>query len=121
MSTAMIMKQIKKTMEKTNVYSPKSYFQDDWFIVVITYCSIFMSLIGLYYLPDSLFKNQWAQVLTIAGFGTIGFNANHIASAFFSVATKRILDAIDYKTTEFDKANGTLDQPTPAILPKDSK
>lgn len=120
-STAMIMKQIKKTKGLSNICSPKTYFQDDWFIVVITYAVIFMALIGLYYIPESLFENQWAQLLTLGGFATIGYNANDIASKAFSVATKRILSAIDYKTTELDKSNGTLDQPTPAILPTDSK
>ena len=50
----------------------------------------------------------------LLAFATIGYSGSDIASRLFSVVNSRINGAIDYKTTQADKANGTENTPTVA-------
>lgn len=114
-STAMIMRSLSKKAKMSNVaYLPSQYFKDDWFIFVITYGVIFSMLIAMAYVPGSILKNDWALIITLGLFSLIGYNANDIASRFYSVANQKLNSAIDYKTTIADTQTGNLDTPTPA-------
>lgn len=114
-STAMIMRSLSKKAKLSNViYKPSCYFKDDWFIFIITYGVIGSMLIAMAYVPGTILKNDWALLITLGLFSLVGYNANDIASRFYSVANQKLNNAIDYKTTIADQSTGTLENPTPA-------
>lgn len=114
-STAMIMRSLSKKARLSNViYNSLGYFKDDWFIFVITYGVIGSMLIAMAYVPGTILKNDWALLITLGLFSLVGYNANDIASRFYSVANQKLNSAIDYKTTIADQTTGTTENPTPA-------
>jgi hypothetical protein len=54
-----------------------------------------------------------AIAIVTAIFLTLGYMGQDFLLRFLSRTSKEMKDAIDYKTTQADKANGTLDKPTP--------
>lgn len=115
LSTMAVLYSLTKKAKSANViFSVKGYFITDWFAPVISVIAIFMALIALPYLPAA-WKNNPGIIILI--FATIGYSGNDLVSRFFSVVNSRINGAIDYKTTQIDTINNTLDKPTPAAPP----
>ncbi len=56
----------------------------------------------------------WEAVL-VTIFSTVGYVGIDIALKYFGATSQRINRAIDSKTTDADRVNGTLDKPTPAV------
>lgn len=118
-SALMIIKSQTTKFKKANlIYSPSAYFKEDWMTIGITYAVIAACMIAMYYIPEKAFVSDWANLVILSLFITIGYNANDMASRFFSVVNKRFNAAIDYKTNIADEQAGTLGTPTPADLPK---
>jgi len=110
LSTITVIQSLKNKAKIANViFTVSSYFKDDGVLTMAgSSVMIIMGLVVLEYVPPST-----NPLLLIAIFATAGYTGSDLASRFFSVANKRINDAIDYKTTIADKASGTLDNPTP--------
>lgn len=110
LSTITVIQSLKNKAKLANVvFSTKSYLKDDGILTGIgSSVMIIMGLVVLEYIPPTM-NPLWL----IAIFGTGGYTGSDLASRFFSVANRKINDAIDYKTTIADKANGTMDAPTP--------
>jgi hypothetical protein len=53
------------------------------------------------------------EIFLLSVFATVGYSGMDIALRFFGKTNSFINNAIDYKTTIADTANGTLDKPTP--------
>lgn len=97
---------------KANVeFKVGQYMKDDWVSHVTSIVTIFLFM---FFIDE--FANFNAKVLDYIkiGFAFIGYTGSDIASRLFSVVNRRINNAIDYKTTQADSANNTLDKPTPA-------
>jgi hypothetical protein len=108
-------KSIQDKARKANVvFNPWSYFKDDWLSLSLSVLTIIMFLFFVEEFAN--FSEVVMQYLKF-GFAFIGYTGSDIISRIFSVANKRINDAIDYKTTIADEATGTKDKPTPATKP----
>ncbi len=53
------------------------------------------------------------EIFLMSVFATVGYSGMDIALRFFGKTNSLINNAIDYKTTQADAANGTLNEPTP--------
>jgi hypothetical protein len=101
------------------IFNWKLYFSADLFLQLAgTLLTVAMGLLLLK--PFLLLYPQFAEsnFKIMVGFATIGYVGSDIASRLFSVVNGRINSAIDFKTTQADTANGTVDKPTPADKPK---
>lgn len=106
-------KSIQDKARKANIeFKPWSYFTDDWLQIALSTLTVIICL----FLVEEFAKFS-EKVMEYVKFGFLftGYTGSDILSRIFSVANKRINDAIDYKTTELDKINGTTDKPTPAV------
>jgi len=98
-------------------FSIGKYFKDDVWALI----SSFVAVIGFMLFMDEVMGfSPYVVKYVKFGFFFVGYVGSDIMLRIMSVANKRINNAIDFKTTELDKANNTLDKPTPAILPKDT-
>jgi hypothetical protein len=120
------------TSKKANVqYSFFDFIKTDYGIIIKTYIvlGLFMMIagpaldptvilaknepvtffFGLFMLQTSVFYEMF--LLTVSA--TIGYSGMDIALRFFGKTTGLIKNAIDYKTTQADRANGTENEPTP--------
>lgn len=105
-------KSIQDKARKANIeFRPWSYFKDDWLSLGLSVLTIIMFLFFIEEFAN--FSDRVMQYLKF-GFAFIGYTGSDILSRIFSVANKRINNAIDYKTTIADEATGTTDKPTPA-------
>ncbi len=105
-------KSIQDKAKKANVqFSAKEYFLEDW----VSHTASFVTVIMVMFFIDelSLFSEYVMQYVKF-GFAFVGYTGSDVMSRIFSVVNKRINTAIDYKTTQADQANGTVDKPTPA-------
>ena len=110
---------IKGLQDKANIanlqFSVKDYFKKDWLSVLASFLTVLLVLACI----DSLLKWKPEVVDYIRPiFAFVGYTGSDIASRIFGVMNKRLNDAIDYKTTQADTANGTLNTPTPTAPPK---
>lgn len=106
-----------KTARLANVeFFYKQYFQDEMISIIVSGLTILLALM----LAGEAFGYK-PEVMNLKNgiFAFIGYFGDSIASKVFGLAGKRLDAAIDYKTTELDKANNTLGSPTPATLPTD--
>ena len=93
-------------------FSFKSYIAEDWIshiastLVVVLY--VIMVRRRAATIPDNLY-----EIMLLAS-ATVGAGGAALASKVFSSVEKRLLAAVDHKTTVADKSSGTLDHPTPA-------
>ena len=87
------------------------YFIKDWLSHMISTGAVVLYVIlakrRIMAAPDSVYE------LVLAVSATVGYSGADIVSRFFSFTNKRVNAAIDYKTTEIDKINNTVDKPTP--------
>lgn len=104
-------KSIQDKARKANVeFSAKEYFIDDW----ISHCASLVTVIMIMFFVDELAHfSEHVMNYVKFGFAFVGYTGSDIMSRFFSVVNKRVNNAIDYKTTQTDEANGTTDKPTP--------
>ena len=104
-------KSIQDKARKANVeFSAKSYFKDDWITFVLSGITIVICIICVDEFAH--FSEAVMQYVKFA-FAFIGYTGSDILSRLFSVANRKINNAIDYKTTQADEANGTTNKPTP--------
>jgi len=102
---------IQDKAKKANVvFSFKEYFFGDWISHGVSIVTILMFM---FFISEAInFHPAVANYLKI-GFAFVGYSSADIASRIFSVVNKRVNNAIDYKTTQADIANGTTNEPTP--------
>lgn len=88
--------------------------KDLWIQVTGTLLTVALGLmyLGPFFKKFPKFADE--TFFTVVFFSGIGYFGSDIASRWFSVVNKRINGAIDFKTTEADKASGNLNAPTPA-------
>jgi len=104
-------KSIQEKAKKANLqFSFKEYFLDDWLSHGVSFVTIIMFL---FFTTEFINFNKIVADYLKIGFAFIGYSSADIASRIFSVVNKRVNNAIDYKTTQADEANGTVDKPTP--------
>jgi len=104
-------KSIQDKAKKANLeFSFREYFFDDWLSHAVSVTTIVMFL---FFVTEAINFNQMVANYLKIGFAFIGYSSADIASRIFSVVNKRVNNAIDYKTTQADEANGTTDKPTP--------
>jgi len=104
-------KSIQDKAKKANVkFSVKEYLLDDWVSHSISVVTIIMFM---FFIHEAINFNPIVQNYLKIAFAFVGYSSADIASRIFSVVNKRVNNAIDYKTTQTDIANGTTDQPTP--------
>ena len=116
LSTILILQSLKKKAKSANViFTVSGYFRDDWFTPVGSVISIMMAYILMPYAPEG-----WSDGVQLVVSAAIGYLGSDIPSRVFSVVSKRINAAIDYKTTIADTQTGNLDAPTPAAKPEKS-
>lgn len=112
LSMLMSMRALKIKAKLANVeFFPKKYFQDEWISILIS-----LVVIGIFLMFLPWVFNWKPEVIKFSMpiFATVGYMGTDIILKIFSVVNDRINAAIDFKTTQADKANGTLDAPTPA-------
>lgn len=111
------MNNIMKGSKIANVeFFPKRFYNDEKISMIISLLTIFLALFLLGELLDAFPRSVGYKNLA---FAFLGYGSDYLASYFFSFAQKRLDQAVDFKTTELDRANGTLDKPTPAVLSTD--
>lgn len=103
---------LKTSSTKHNIeFKFSDYFLGDWLshAISITVMALYILFINrrVHTAPDDFY-----EALLFAS-ATVGYSGDHLASKFFSAATKRMEAAIDYKTSLADKAAGTTENPTP--------
>jgi hypothetical protein len=104
-------KSLQEKARKANVkFSTAEYLRDDWASHGISIVTI---LLFMFFVREMVTFNAAVEKYLRIGFAFVGYSSADIASRIFSVVNRRINDAIDFKTTQSDTANGTLDQPTP--------
>lgn len=112
---------LKKKAKLANIFFDlKLYWKSDLWIQVagtMLTCGLFLMLLNPFLKQYPQFADNVFVILIF--FSAVGYFGSDIASRLFSVVNTRINTAIDYKTTQADTANGTLDAPTPAMKPID--
>jgi len=104
-------KSIQDKARKANViFSVKEYLLDDWVSHSISIVTIVMFM---FFIHEAINFNPIVANYLKIGFAFVGYSSADIASRIFSVVNRRVNNAIDYKTTQADEANGTADKPTP--------
>lgn len=87
------------------------YFTGDAISHLISTLSIALYVLlvrgRLHNVPTNLYE------IILAFSATVGYSGADIVSRFFSFTNAKINAAIDFKTTQSDKADGTLNAPTP--------
>jgi len=115
------LKRLKEKARLANLeFSNKAAFLEDWYVPASNLLLILAAWIALPYRVGTKAAN-YADLFVIGFFLLLGLGGNLMLSKLFSSVNKRFDAAIDYKTTNSDKVDGTLDTPTPAAKPKDPK
>lgn len=105
-------KSIQDKARKANVkFSPKEYILEDWVSHLASFTTIIMFL---FFVEEIVNVDHRALGFMKVGFAFVGYTGSDIASRLFSVVNRRINNAIDFKTTQADQANGTINEPTSA-------
>jgi len=131
-SLALKSKSQENKAKKANVkYSVSGFLWDDRSTIITTYIVLALALIVLGPVLDpaviltkdkdvtfffDLFTIKISAVyemFVLSVFATVGYSGMDIALRFFGKTNSLINNAIDYKTTQADTANGTLNEPTP--------
>lgn len=100
-------------------FNVKGFFKDDVWGILASFVAIIAELL---FIDEVLHWNENIMNYIKFAFFFSGYVGSDILLRVMSFANKRVNAAIDYKTTKYDEANGTLDgPPTPATLPKDTK
>ncbi len=117
LSTLTVLQSLTKKAKLANViFNWKLFFGADIFIQLLGSLVTVggaLLLVGPFIKQYPQFADKDFAIMVV--FATIGYLGSDIASRLFSVVNNRINGAIDYKTTQADTANGTIDTPTPAV------
>lgn len=105
----------KKAVLANLIFDYKSAFLEDWFIPAINFLLILSLWLVLPYRSGKI--AELSDLYVIGFFAVTGIMGSVLLSKGLSNVNKRFDAAIDFKTTEHDKANGTIDTPTPAVKP----
>lgn len=93
-------------------FTLKGYWKDDKWVIIGDLAS---SFVLVFVVDEWVIEEKYAWVLdkikTVFVF--VGWTGSYLVMYFFSVATKKLQGAIDYKTSQADQQNGTVDKPTP--------
>lgn len=108
----------KKAALANLIFGYKSAFLEDWFIPAINFIIILTLWLVLPYRSGKI--AELSDLYVIGFFWVAGIMGSILLSNGLSSVKKRFDAAIDFKTTEHDKANGTIDTPTPAVKPTKS-
>lgn len=95
-------------------FSAANFLKLEWMTIS---CSVIVIIIGLYLIPTIVGINPKYLPYVKPAFVPLGYMGTDIILKLFGVVNKRLNAAIDAKTTQADKANGTVDAPTPATKP----
>lgn len=101
----------KKAKSANAKFSIGAFIADDWVSTLASFIFIIICL----FLIDTFFK--WKPIVVDYVkpiFVFIGYFGGDLGSRLFSVTNKRINEIIDYKTTQIDQVNGTLETPMKA-------
>ena len=91
-------------------FSVIKYLKDDaWALVT----DVFASFCLVYVVDEILSIDSRLMDKIKIVFIFIGFSGSYVILQVMSVAKSNFRKAVDYKTTQADKANGTIDKPTP--------
>ncbi len=117
LSTITVLQSLTKKAKIANIiFNWKLFFSADIFIQLIGSLITVggaLLLIGPFMRQYPQYADKDFAIMVV--FATIGYLGSDVASRLFSVVNSRINGAIDYKTTQADTANGTVDTPTPAV------
>lgn len=108
----------KKSVLANLIFDYKSAFLEDWFIPAINFLIILALWLVLPYRSGKM--AEYSDLYVIGFFGVAGIMGSVLLSNGLSSVKKRFDAAIDFKTSEADKAAGTIDTPTPAVKPTKS-
>jgi hypothetical protein len=120
LSLLMVVKsQMTKAKLANVIFDWKLFFKTDiWISIAGTLVMVGMELILLAPFIKRYPSFADDTLLTLIIFAASGYLGSDLASRFFSVVNSRINSAIDFKSTQSDQLNGTLDAPTPATKPQ---
>lgn len=110
---------VQKTSLKANVeFKLGRYFRDQKISIIVSLLTIVLAMF-----TAEEFLNWKAGIMGWKNsvFAFIGFSSDFLANLIFGVGRKRLVAAIDFKTTVADQVSGTLSVPTPSTLPSDKK
>ncbi len=92
-----------------------SFVKEEWINISI---SMVVIILAMFFIPIVMDWKPAALSYIRPAFLPIGYMGTDVLLKLFGVVNKRLNNAIDYKTTEADKATGNLEAPTPAITIK---
>lgn len=87
------------------------YFTADWISHLISTVAVFLFMVFVRRRVADIPQNLYEFVLAVSA--TVGYSGADLVSRFFSATNKRVNAAIDHKTSQSDKMDGTLNTPTP--------
>lgn len=87
------------------------YFTQDWISHLISTVAVLLFMVMVRRRVVDIPQNLYEFVLAVSA--TVGYSGADLVSRFFSATNRRVNAAIDHKTTQSDKLDGTLDTPTP--------
>lgn len=112
---AMLVKanELRVLAKRSNVmFSFREYFVDDWISHVISTAGVVLFTIIVRRRLNHVEDGNYEFILVISA--TVGYTGAALISKVFGTVEKKILAAVDHKTTIADKASGVpLDVPTP--------
>lgn len=106
----------KKAVLANLIFDYKGAFLEDWFIPAINFIIILSLWFVLPYRSGKI--AELSDLYVIGFFFVAGIMGSVLLSSGLSNVKKRFDAAIDFKTTEADKAAGTVDAPTIAAKPQ---
>lgn len=87
------------------------YFTTDWISHLISTVAVLLFVVLVRRRLHDVPQNLYEFVLALSA--TVGYSGADIVSRFFSATNRRVNAAIDHKTSQSDKLDGTLNTPTP--------
>lgn len=111
-SMLMQMKSLNDKAKAANViFKPRSFFQNEWTSILLSLTVIGIALFSI----PLVFELEPKYIIWIKPlFLPVGYTGTDFMLKVFGIWNKKINNAIDFKTTEADKASGNLNAPTPA-------
>lgn len=87
------------------------YFTQDWLSHFISTLAVVLFMVLVRRRVEHIPQNLYEVVLALSA--TVGYSGADIVSRFFSATNRKVNEAIDHKTTQSDRLDGTLQTPTP--------
>lgn len=103
---------LKKSSTAHNIeFKFSEYILGDWLSHILSLL-VFVLYLFLINRRLGMVTTHLYEVLLVTS-ATVGYSGDHLASKFFSATTKKMEEAISYKTRGMDKASDTENKPTP--------